>query len=242
VTDGLSTPGIGLSHDAWSVDGFGPVPGDVVAWPGGQTGTVATVYLCAETSGETVTRWTWAVFEDGRLLEIAPRGCAVYDPPVLFRNGTVPYFALVAQDGALVRFEERVRAGVWETRPVRLSLERRRWRVTSTGTVTARRLGPVTAGGWGQIGIRAAAAQDTTGASVEAPTVPLFPPGIGESLAAPPLPHVAPDVYFTLAEAGGATGLGIGLWAIDVCVAFGRRLGDTPFGAGLRVVGDAAVS
>ena len=83
----------------------------------------------------------------------------------------------------------------------------------------------------------AAALAEAPGLGVKAPAVPLIPPGIGESLAAPPVPHVAPDVYFTLAETGEGGGQGIGLWAVDICVAFGRRLGDSPATAGLRVLG-----
>jgi hypothetical protein len=243
--------GATASRDAWAHDGFAPLPGDIVTWPDDQRGTVATVYLCAETSGEDATRWTWAALADGRLLEVAPRGCALYEPPLVLERGTVSYFGLVAQDGALVRFEERVRAGTWATRPVRLTLERRRWRVTSTGTATAQRLGPLPAGGWGQLGLRAARSATPTNGR-PAGVVVTLPSGVGEpgtgagaagsGLVAfdgqPAMQQATePDVYFTLAETGEATGQGIGLWATDVCVAFGRRLGDTPTAAGLCIVG-----
>ncbi len=251
---GAGTGGLGrmgMSRDAWAQDGFAPLPGDIVALPNDEQGTIATVYLCAETSGEDVTRWTWTVLADGRLLEVAPRGCVLYEQPHLLERGNVPYFALVAQDGALVRFEARVRAGTWATRPVRLTLERRRWRVTSTGTVTAQRLGPVPAGGWGQLGLRSARSAPPTSGSPPGLTVTL-PSAAGEpgtsvgaacggvdALEGPPSmqPASQPDVYFTLAETGEATGQGIGLWATDVCVAFGLRLGDTPVAAGLSIVG-----
>lgn len=225
-----------VGRDAWVSDGFGPVPGDVVALPGGDAVPAATVYLCAETADRAATRWTWVVLADGRLLEVAPRGCALYGPAVLLGRGGGEYLALVAQDGALVRFEERVRAGVWEARPVRLNLEQRRWRVTSTGTVVARRLGPVPTNGWRQLGARAAAAA-AGDLGVAAPPVPPIPPGLGESLAAPGRVRLPPDVYFTLAETGPGDGQGIGLWATDICLAFGRRLGDSPAAAGLRVLG-----
>ena len=146
--------GAGVARDAWAIDGFAPLPGDTLDLPGGERVAVETVYLCSEPSGDDVTRWTWITLVDGRLLEVAPRGCALYDAPRVLKRGTGRFLELTAQDGALVRFEERVRAGTWEDRPVRLTLGRRRWRLTSTGTVTAQRLGPVPETPWGQLGAR----------------------------------------------------------------------------------------
>jgi hypothetical protein len=197
-----------VARDAWVVDGFAPLPGDTVSLPSDDRGTVETVYLCSEPSGaDDLTRWSWIVLTDGRLIEVAPRGCTLYDPPQVLARGTGRYLELVAQDGALVRFEERVRAGTWEARPVRLTLGRRRWRLTSTGIVTAQRLGPAPTSGWGQLGTR--------------------PPSEG------------PDVYFTFAGLTDPDALGLGLWATDAILAFGRRLGATPSAAGLAVVGNA---
>jgi hypothetical protein len=216
------------SRDAWVVDGFAPLPGDrvrlPVATPGGQgdtaapasetaaptsVATVQTVYLCSEQDGSQLVRWSWIVLEDGRLLEIAPRGCALYDPPTILARGSGRFLELAAQDGALVRFEERVRAGEWQDRPVRLTLQRRRWRISSTGTVAARRLGPAPAGGWSQL---------RTGASIS--------------------PDTDRDVYFTLAGESDATLLGLGVWMTDIALAFGRRLGDMPSSVGLRVLSE----
>jgi hypothetical protein len=47
-----------------------------------------------------------------------------------------------------------------------------------------------------------------------------------------------PDVYFTLAGLHDPAALGLGLWATDICLAFGRRLGDSPSAAGLSVVAE----
>jgi len=204
----------GGARDAWAPDGFAPLPGDTVAIPGEEPGRVETVYLCAEPSGGDLTRWSWIVLVDGRLLEVAPRGCALYHPPVVLARGTGRYLELVAQDGALVRFEERVRAGTWAARPVRLTLDGRRWRLTSTGTVTAQRLGPAPASAWSQIR--------------HLPTAPT-------NLGATPAPTDESDVYFTFVAQTDPSALGIGLWATDVVLAFGRRLGDSPAVAGLRV-------
>ena len=226
-------------RDAWAVDGFAPLPGDVVVLPGDVRATVQTVYLCAEASGREVVRWSWIVLEDGRLLEIAPRGCALYDPPTILPHGSGRFLELAAQDGALVRFEERVRAGVWEARPVRLTLGGRRWRLTSTGTVTAQRLGPVPAGGWGQLRTGHRSSPDT------APSATWSLPSAPSLLTHPSneRPAEEQDVYFTLAGQGGSEAdahpLGLGVWMSDICVAFGRRLGDSPSAAGIR---DADVS
>ena len=200
--------GAGVARDAWVVDGFAPLPGDSLAVPGGERGIVETVYLCAEPSGDAITRWTWIALADGRLLEVAPRGCALYAAPRVLQRGTGRFLELTAQDGALVRFEERVRAGAWEDRPVRLTLGRRRWRLTSTGTVTAQRLGPVPASAWSQLGAR------------------------------PPTDD--PDAYFTFVSLTDPEALGLGLWAADVILAFGRSLGASPRAASLSIAGDAA--
>ena len=195
------------ARDAWVVDGFAPLPGDTVSLPDDDCGTVETVYLCSETSGDgDVTRWTWVMLTDGRLIEVAPRGCALYEAPRVLAHGTGRYLDLVAQDGALVRFEERVRAGTWEARPVRLTFGRRRWRVTSTGTVTAQRLGPVPAGAWGQL---------------RTPHHPTPSPASGRGGAES---SEEQDVYFTFVAQTDADALGLGLWATDVSLAFGRRL------------------
>ncbi|MFN8635109.1 MAG: hypothetical protein U0893_14735 [Chloroflexota bacterium] len=199
-------------------DDFAPVPGDAVLLPDNQRATVQTVYLCSEpglAAGDEVTRWSWIVLTDGRLLEVAPRGCALYDAPDVLVRGGGPFLALVAQDGALVRFEERVRDGSWERRPVRLSLGGRRWRVTSTGTVSAQRLGPVPASPWDQL----------RGGSQ--------PAAIGSPRPQPLSPE--PDVYFTFVATNDADALGLGVWMTDICLAFGRRLGDSPKDAGLRI-------
>ena len=205
-----SQPNGPAGRDAWATDGFAPLPGDTVSLPGDERAVVETVYLCAEPNAvdDDLTRWSWIALADGRLLEVAPRGCALYESPRVLARGGGPFLDLVAQDGSLVRFEERVRAGTWEARPVRLTLDGgRRWRVTSTGTVTAQRLGAAPAGGWEQLGMRADAAQQ-------------------------------PDVYFTLVGLQDADALGLGLWATDIVLAFGRRLGSSPSAAGLRVLAE----
>jgi hypothetical protein len=129
-----------------------------------------------------------------------------------------------------VRFEERVRAGEWQARPVRLTLNRRRWRVTSTGTVTAQRLGPVPESGWGQLrtgGRSSSAGTERRGETFRLPDDPV-------------VRDAEQDVYFTLAGESDADALGLGVWMTDIALAFGHRLGETPSAAGLRVIQDGA--
>jgi hypothetical protein len=214
------------ARDAWVRDGFAPLPGDSIGLPSGDRGAVQTVYLCSEPSGDELTRWTWVVLADGRLLEIAPRGCALYDPPRVLVRGSGPFLELAAQDGALVRFEERVRAGTWEARPIRLTLGERRWRLTSTGTVTSQRLGPVPKSAWSQL----RTPHPPTRCAARTSASPTSSPARGRGGAELPEEQ---DVYFTVAGLTDADALGLGLWATDIVLAFGRRLGDSPAAAGL---------
>jgi hypothetical protein len=234
------------SRDAWAVDGFAPLPGDTVQLPGPSSGPapanartkVQTVYLCAESNGLDLVRWSWIVLEDGRLLEIAPRGCALYDPPNILPHGSGAFLELAAQDGALVRFEERVRAGVWEARPVRLTLGGRRWRLTSTGTVIAQRLGPAPTSPWGQLrtGAPSSTSSSTRSLSMSTrSTARRLPDTWAGPDGRPPSDEL--DIYFTfVGQTSGKTDpdlLGLGVWMADICLAFGCRLGDSPAAAGL---------
>ncbi|MCC7370637.1 MAG: hypothetical protein IT306_19610 [Chloroflexi bacterium] len=248
-----ATPDAPSGHDAWTVDDFGPVPGDRLLLPAATArraaesetdATVQTIYLCSEPEGERLVRWTWIILDDGRLLEIAPRGCALYDPPTVLRRGSGPFMELAAQDGALVRFEERVRAGVWEARPVRLTLDRRSWRLTATGTVAAQRLGPRPASAWGQLRTSMMGHRRAATAAPRPWNIETGRTGTGLATAAEDGPAedgpAEQDVYFTLVgQARGtdvADRLSLGVWMRDLCLAFGRRLGDTPRAAGLEIV------
>lgn len=247
--DAAAGRGVAGGRDAWAVDGFAPLPGDTVQLPGPvpaeARATVQTAYLCSESNGVALVRWSWIVLEDGRLLEIAPRGCALYDPPTLLPHGSGPFLDLAAQDGALVRFEERVRARVWEARPVRLTLGGRRWRLTSTGTVTAQRLGPPPTSPWSQLrtGPMSSAISSTRSPS-QATRSPAGPSPDTWALPASQPPADEQDGYFTFAgQTDGKADpdvLGLGVWMTDICLAFGRRLGDSPAAAGLTLAGSAS--
>lgn len=117
------------------------LPGDAVElWEAG-TLVVKTVYACRETVDGETTTWSWLFLDDGSLLEASPDGYFWYRQHQVLKQGTSVYEELVAQDGALVRFEEHVRAGAAGRRPVQVTLNGTPYRITSTGTVSAQRLG-----------------------------------------------------------------------------------------------------
>jgi hypothetical protein len=116
-------------------------PGDAVElWEGGNL-VVKTVFACEETVDDEPARWIWAFLDDGSLLEASPDGFFCYRKHVVVKQGTAQYEELVAQDGALVRFEEHVRAGSSGRRPVHVTVEGQEYRISSTGTVQVARRG-----------------------------------------------------------------------------------------------------
>ena len=116
-------------------------PGDVLDfWMEGPR-VVKTVLACREEFEGHSYDWAWMFLDDGGLVEASPDGYFRYREHQILKQGTGPYEELVAQDGALVRFEERVREGSSETRPVEFSLDDHTYHVTSTGTVAAHRTG-----------------------------------------------------------------------------------------------------
>ena len=122
---------------------YAALPGDGVRLPAERGGarTIETVFLCTETIEGQVTEWRWIFLDDGSLLESAPKGLFLYNRHEGIGRGTRRAQELVAQDGALVRFEARVRAGTWSQRPIHVTMDGVRYRVAYTGTVSAQRLG-----------------------------------------------------------------------------------------------------
>lgn len=119
----------------------GAEPGDAVdIWLEG-TYLVRTVFVCREGMGDQVTEWRWMFLDDGSLIESSPDGFYRYRQHEVVRQGSALYEELVAQDGALVRFEERVRAGSSGRRPVHVTIEGTEYRVASTGTAQIERRG-----------------------------------------------------------------------------------------------------
>lgn len=116
-------------------------PGDVLdLWMEGSR-VVKTLLTCHEEFERHGYEWVWMFLDDGSLVEASPDGYFRYREHQILKQGTALYEELVAQDGALVRFEERVREGSSDERPVEFTLDDHTYRITSTGTVSARRVG-----------------------------------------------------------------------------------------------------
>lgn len=116
-------------------------PGDIVdLWMDG-THLVKTVLLCEEDVGGRAYHWRWMFLDDGSLIEVSPDGYFRYREHRVLNQGTPQYEELVAQDGALVRFEERVRSGTSGRRPVHVTIDDKKYRLVSTGTVQVQRRG-----------------------------------------------------------------------------------------------------
>ncbi len=110
------------------------LPGDVIGFAAEEAHAVTTVLVCNEVIHGVTTEWRWIFLDDDSLIESAPKGRYRYREHRVLEQGTGPYEELVAQDGALVRFEKRVRARTVARRPVRVTLEGRAYRVAYTGT------------------------------------------------------------------------------------------------------------
>ncbi|MBI4213648.1 MAG: hypothetical protein HY534_04995 [Chloroflexi bacterium] len=102
---------------------------------------VKTLLDCREEFEGHSYQWAWMFLDDSSLVEASPDGYFRYREHETLRQGTAHYEDLVAQDGALVRFEERVREGSADDRPVTFVVNDRTYQITSTGTVYARRTG-----------------------------------------------------------------------------------------------------
>lgn len=116
-------------------------PGDaVIFWLKGSR-IVDTIFDCSEVIEGRTIRWRWIFLDDGQLLEHSPDGEWLYPDHEIVRQGSPFYEELLAEDGALVRFEERVRAQTSARQPVYVMLRDKRYRITSTGTFGIRRKG-----------------------------------------------------------------------------------------------------
>ena len=102
---------------------------------------ISTHYACREQFEGQAYDWVWMFLDDGSLVEASPDGFFRYREHLLVKQGTAEYEEIVAQDGALVRFEERVREETSHERPVEFLVDGRSFRVASTGTVAVRRTG-----------------------------------------------------------------------------------------------------
>ncbi len=133
--------------NGWSGAGYlemlaGAEPGDAVEVWMESTYLVHTVFACREGMGDQTTEWRWMFLDDGSLIETSPDGFYRYRQHLVLRQGSALYEELVAQDGALVRFEARVREGTSARRPVHVTIDGLEYRVASTGTAEMERRGP----------------------------------------------------------------------------------------------------
>ena len=117
------------------------LPGDSLDVWGSGTFVVKTALVCSEAVDDETSNWHWLFLDDGSLLEASPDGYFRYKQHQIVKQGTSLYEELVAQDGALVRFEEHVRAGESGRRPVLVTVDGKEYRISSTGTVRVQRLG-----------------------------------------------------------------------------------------------------
>jgi len=116
-------------------------PGDALEiWSEGSR-IVQTAFDCNEMVSGRIYAWQWLFLDDGTLIEVSPDGYFRYTEHRLQKQGTGLYEELVAQDGALVRFEQRVRDNEVGHRPVQVTIDDRQYRITSTGTVSAHQRG-----------------------------------------------------------------------------------------------------
>ena len=177
------------------------MPGDVVDVFMEETYLAKTVLLCEEEVGGRTYEWKWIFLDDGSLIEVSPDGFFRYREHRLLKQGSSEYEAIVAQDGALVRFEERVRAGDSGRRPVHVTLVAgdqggdagREYTITSTGTVKVRRLGDE----------------------------PVLEPW--QALSDDP----QQNVYFGMIETADESNVALGLWTTHVSLSLGKVLEET---------------
>ena len=113
---------------------------------------VESVFRCSEGTGDARAAWTWAFLDDGSLLELAPRGAFRYRRHRVLAPRSTLFQQLLAADGAVLRFEARVRAGRAEAEPTVLTIDGREYRLRATGTARAAREGPAPElGGWNSL-------------------------------------------------------------------------------------------
>lgn len=137
-----SDAGRGASSGQDPLEQLGSVsPGDVVEFWMESPYVVRTVFQCLETIDERGFEWRWMFLDDGSLVEASATANYRYRRHDVVRQGTALYEDIAAADGALARFEERVREGASGRRPVTVEIGGAAYRVTSTGTVGVRSLG-----------------------------------------------------------------------------------------------------
>jgi hypothetical protein len=148
--NGRSQSGALPGDDAGSgePDISGVAPGDAISFWGEGNRLVTCVFDCSEGIGDRQYTWRWIFLDDGSLVEDSADGWWRYAEHEIIPQGSGRFAALAGSGGALEQFETRVRNDTVHDDPVVVELQGRRYRVTSTGTVSivrrgdAPRLGP----------------------------------------------------------------------------------------------------
>jgi hypothetical protein len=127
-------------------------PGDALSFWDGTDTLVQGSLDCREMVGGRVAEWRWVFLTGDRVLELMPRGQAMYDAGVIAHQGDEFYEMLVGAGGALKRFEGNVREGIAHE-PVLVNVDDVDYRIRSTGTFAATRVGqmPGTGEVWGDV-------------------------------------------------------------------------------------------
>jgi hypothetical protein len=116
-------------------------PGDALDIWGEGNRVVKTSFNCRELVDGRVYTWQWAFLDDDSLIEVSPDGIFRYTEHHVLKQASLAYEEIVAKDGALVRFEERVRNNESARRPVQITIDDHEYCITGTGTVAADRRG-----------------------------------------------------------------------------------------------------
>ena len=114
--------------------------GDAVSFWDGTDATVEGSLDCREDVGGRATEWRWVFLSGERVLELLPQGQSLYDRSAVAYQGDEFYELLVGAGGALKRFEANVREGIAHE-PVLVEIDGVSYRIRSTGTFAATRVG-----------------------------------------------------------------------------------------------------
>jgi hypothetical protein len=126
--------------------------GDALSFWDGTDTIVQGSLDCREMVGGRVAEWRWVFLSGDRVLELMPRGQALYEAGTVAHQGDEFYELLVGPGGALKRFEGNVREGI-STEPVLVNVDDADYRVRATGTFAATTVGQLPGNGevWGDV-------------------------------------------------------------------------------------------
>lgn len=127
-------------------------PRDAVSFWDGTDVTVRGSLDCQEQLGGRTTEWRWVFLSGDRMLEVLPHGQVLYEGAAIAHQGDEFYQLLVGPGGSLKRFEGNVREGIAHE-PVLVEIDGISFRIRSTGTFSATRVGelPEDANVWSDV-------------------------------------------------------------------------------------------